>query len=47
MYFSFRYRDVPMLVEITLKGDNCKVCLRSSDDGHGKVALAAVVGLIG
>jgi len=47
MYFSLRYRELPMLVEITIKGDNCKVCLRSGDDGHGKVALAAVVGLIG
>jgi len=47
MYFSLRYRELPMLVEITIKGDNCKVCLRSNDDGHGKVALAAVIGLIG
>jgi len=47
MYFSLRYRELPMLVEITIKGDNCKVCLRSGDDGNGKVALAAVVGLIG
>jgi len=47
MYFSLRFREIPMLVEITIKGDSCKVCLRSSDDGHGKVALAAVVGLIG
>jgi len=47
MYFALRYRDLPMLVELTMKGDSCKVCLRSNDDGHGKVALAAVIGLIG
>jgi len=47
MYFSLRYHDSPMLVEVTLKGDNCKVCLRSSDQGHSKVALAAVIELIG